>query len=342
MSGYGYAASLQPFPFESYQDLGSLVEVTSPGSRALSTLALAKSVSGLVEAALVAAGLGRPEDFPPDSTGKVALVERGELFYSDKVQNATNAGAAAVIVYNNEPGIIAAQLREPSAIPAVTISQEDGQALLSLLQAGPVTLRVEVNAETKTLESRNVVAQPPGQDCRVVAGGHYDSVPAGPGANDNASGTAVVMEMARVLAADGQMDDVCFALFGAEEVGLLGSAHYVSALDAQARSRVRGMLNFDMLAVGDRWPLVGSAEIVQLAAQAAETLGISHEVADAPPNVGSDHSSFIDAGIPAMLFNCFCDEHYHTADDRLEFVQGERLAQAGAIGLGVIEALLRQ
>ena len=72
-------------------------------------------------------------------------------------------------------------------------------------------------------------------------GGHYDSVPAGPGANDNASGTATALEIASVLAADGELDDVCFVLFGAEEVGLIGSGAFVRSLSPDERSDVQGM-----------------------------------------------------------------------------------------------------
>src|SRR3990172_8745254 len=102
------------------------------------------------------------------------------------------------------------------------------------------------------------------------------------------------------------------------------------------------MLNFDMLAVGSGWPLLGSSELVDVVAAEAKRLDLLYEGSDsAPPNVGSDHTPFnharfIEAGIPAVLFNCFCDDHYHTPEDRFEFVQRERLAEAGALGLAVV------
>jgi len=103
------------------------------------------------------------------------------------------------------------------------------------------------------------------------------------------------------------------------------------------------MLNFDMLAVGSGWPLLGSSELVDVVAAEAKRLDLLYEVSDsAPPNVGSDHARFIDAGIPAVLFNCFCDDRYHTPEDRFEFVQRERLAEAGALGLAVVNALLKR
>src|SRR2546427_90728 len=81
------------------------------------------------------------------------------------------------------------------------------------VDAGATTVRLTVDTRTETRDSHNVVAKPPGKQCRLVVGGHYDSVPAGPGANDNASGTATAIEMARAMAADGTLDPVCFVLF---------------------------------------------------------------------------------------------------------------------------------
>jgi Zn-dependent M28 family amino/carboxypeptidase len=100
------------------------------------------------------------------------------------------------------------------------------------------------------------------------------------------------------------------------------------------------MLNFDMLAVGTELPFVGTDPLSALATQVADSLRIPGRASAEPPGVGSDHASFIQLGIPAILFNCFCDPHYHTAKDRIEFVQPERLTQAGEIGLEMVAALV--
>jgi aminopeptidase YwaD len=342
LDAYGYDTSLQDFPIEVFVDVKTGLAVTAPERRDIQTLAIGGSSSGTAEGGLVSAGLGRPGEFPGGLTGKVVLLQRGELTFTDKVQNAASAGAAAAIIYNNQPGAFRWRVSGATAIPAVAISQEDGQALLELLKTGPVNVRAEVQTETRSGESQNVVAKPPGGgECRLILGGHYDSVPDGPGANDNASGTATVMEIARVLAAQGRQDGACFTLFGSEEIGLVGSAHFVDSLSDDQRRRITGMLNFDMLAVGGGWPLVGSPEIVDLAASKAQALGLPYEAyAELPTNVGSDHANFIAAGIPSVMFNCFCDPNYHTANDRFEFVQEDRLRDAGALGLAVAEALL--
>ena len=101
------------------------------------------------------------------------------------------------------------------------------------------------------------------------------------------------------------------------------------------------MLNFDMLSVGDTWPLIGSPEVTDIAVVEAQELGVPYRVSRTlPDNLGSDQASFTQAGVPAMIFNCFCDENYHTAEDKFEFVSETRLAEAGIMGLGMIETLL--
>lgn len=344
LSGYGYDTSLQPFPFETFVGQTSL-ELLSPETRVIEAVALGRSAAGSAEDELIDAGLGRPEDFPADSSGKIAVIKRGVLFFHDKVSNAERAGATAVIIFNNQSGMFQGSLNDASTIPAVSISEEDGRVLLDLMLSAltprPVAVRLDVQTETISGQSQNVVARSPEGQCRLVIGGHYDSVPEGPGANDNASGTSVIIELARVLAGDGEFDDVCFALFGSEEIGLFGSAAYVSALTAGEKSEIEGMLNFDMLSVGDGWPLSGSLGVADVAGAEAERLGLSYSVETAlPEQLGSDHQNFIEAGIPAMIFNCFCDERYHTADDRFEFVEEARLEEAGSMALGTIAALL--
>jgi aminopeptidase YwaD len=338
LAGFGYQASNQEFQIDVVTDTGTGLTLVPANGPNLSASALGGSADGHIEAPIVAAGIGRVEDFPPDTTGKVALIERGELTFGMKVANAAGAGAAGVIVYNNQPGAFNGQLSSRSSIPAATVSREDGQSLLGM---APVTVRLDVRTVSQTLPSYNVVAKPPDGTCQIVVGGHLDSVPAGPGANDNASGTSVVIEMARTRAARGQIDGVCYVLFGSEEIGLVGSAHYVESLTAAELEALEAMLNFDMLGVGDTWPLIGSPSLTSIAVAEAQEIGVPYSVSGAlPENLGSDHSNFIARGVPSIIFNCFCDPNYHTAGDKFELVEEPRLGEAGAIGLGMIEQLL--
>ena len=344
LAKYGYDASLQPFPIQTFVDVKTALDLLSPQQRPVDAAALGGSTSGTIESSLVSAGRGFPQEFPAGTSGSVVLIERGDNTFSEKAANATAAGAAGVIIYNNDSGSFNGQLSGDSRIPAAAVSREDGQALLDLVDAGATTVRLTVDTRTETRDSHNVVAKPPGKQCRLVVGGHYDSVPAGPGANDNASGTATAIEMARAMAADGTLDPVCFVLFGSEELGLLGSDAYVRSLSPDEKAALKAMLNFDMLAVGDAWPLAGSQSVVSIAAQEADRLSIPHSADQllGGRSGASDHASFINNGIPAMLFNCFCDSNYHSAGDRFEFVREDRLAQAGALGMATAQALLAQ
>lgn len=339
LAAIGYVTELQPFPIDSYEVINSNLDVSgAEGTTAVVATPLTGSPSATATGQLVPAGLGYADDFPDEVAGNVALIERGVLAFSEKVANAEAAGAVAAVIYNNEAGPFSGQFGATPGIPAVAIAREDGESLLDRIADDNLTATVDVEISVLRGESQNVVARPADGDCRIVVGGHYDSVPAGPGANDNGSGTAVVIEVARTLAANGG-GDVCFALFGAEEIGLVGSQAYVAALSPEDLSDLQAMLNLDMLGVGAGWPLSGSTALVDLAGEVAEALAIPYRIAGAEPG-GSDHLPFIEAGVPALIFNCFCDPNYHTDGDRFDGLQRERIEQAGALGLGLLEALL--
>jgi aminopeptidase YwaD len=190
---YGYPVELHAFQFPFFEARTVQVQVLGAAPRAVTAQALlltAPTPAAGIEAELVAAGLGRPEDFEGRRvSGAIVLVERGVITFREKVAAAAARGAAAVIVYNNQPGIVAGTLQQRSEIPAVIISQDDGRQLLEAVQRGAVRLRVVVDAVHETRTTSNVVATKRGTvrpDEIVVVGGHYDSVPRSPGANDNA------------------------------------------------------------------------------------------------------------------------------------------------------------
>ena len=99
--------------------------------------------------------------------------------------------------------------------------------------------------------SFNLVAEWPAGDAQhvVMTGGHLDSVATGPGINDNGTGTAGILETALAFAASGQTprNRVKFAFWGAEELGLLGSKHYMSSLPTAEKDKIELYLNFDMI-----------------------------------------------------------------------------------------------
>jgi aminopeptidase YwaD len=263
--------------------------------------------------------------------GRIALIERGELSFSDKVANAAANGAAAVVIYNNAEGPYRGELQEESQIPAVSLSQAEGRQLQALLAEGPLTVHLFARSAQETKTSQNVIGRPPQDDCRVIVGAHYDSVAAGPGANDNASGSATLLEIARVLDLSGQEEGVCFVAFGAEEPGLLGSRHFVTTLTSQGQPRPQAMVDLDMVGAGDEWQLMGSPSLVEKIDQGAAALGLNPVPIE--PSLDSDHISFIQADIPAVLIYRSGDPRQHTQSDRAEFVQPQLLEEAAKLAL---------
>ncbi|MCJ7510562.1 MAG: M28 family metallopeptidase [Dehalococcoidia bacterium] len=338
LTTYGYQTEVQEFTSRYYVEEPSVLEVVLPTPLSLDPSALRLSASGEVTAELVSAGLGRPQDFPPEgSKGRIALIERGELSFADKVTNAAANGAAAVIIYNNVEGPFQGELQKESPIPALSLSQAEGRQLQALLAEGPLTVHLLAKSGQETKTSQNVIARPPQDDCRVIVGAHYDSVAAGPGANDNASGSATLLEIARVLDLRGQEEGVCFVAFGAEETGLFGSRHFVASLASQDQPSPQAMVNLDMVGVGNEWQLMGSPSLVEKIDQGAAALGLDPVPIES--SLESDHISFTDAGIPAILIYRFEDPHQHTEYDRAEFVQPQLLEEAAKLTLLALDEL---
>ncbi|WBQ03257.1 M28 family metallopeptidase [Kribbella sp. CA-293567] len=170
----------------------------------------------------------------------------------------------------------------------------------------------------------------------VLITAHLDSVnlaggagASAPGADDNGSGSAGVLELGRLIASRTWEHDVRLILFGGEEQGLFGSKQYVAALPAAERSRIRAVLNMDMIASKNsavptvllEGASVSSGQIGDLAAAAATYTGLKVETSLNP--FASDHVPFINAGLPAVLTIEGADSangHIHSADDKLEFL----------------------
>jgi Zn-dependent M28 family amino/carboxypeptidase len=182
--------------------------------------------------------------------GAVVLVDRGTCPFSQKEKVAAQRGAVAMVVADNAvEEKMGGTLGETTdvKIPAVSVTKSDGALLRTIV--GPAT--VQLSAETKNVSARNVVAQTKtGSTSDVVmAGAHLDSVPEGPGINDNGSGVAAVLETALQLGSSpGIHNAVRFGFWGAEELGLIGSRKYVESLDINALKDIALYLNFDMLA----------------------------------------------------------------------------------------------
>jgi Zn-dependent M28 family amino/carboxypeptidase len=217
----------------------------------------------------------------------------------------------------------------------VSIDQDAGRQLTNAAQ--PFEARIVVTPPKGT--AYNVVARPKGaQTCDTVTGGHYDSVPVTRGADDNAAGTATVLELARVVAATKLRAYHCFVLFSAEEFGLFGSRAYVQALDSDARRALRGMVNLDTVGTSGGLDLLGSDDLVEVASIAAQKIGVETTKASLPPNTGSDHLSFQNADISAVMLYRE-DDLIHTPQDAIDRIVPASLAETVSVALATLEAL---
>jgi Zn-dependent M28 family amino/carboxypeptidase len=161
-----------------------------------------------------------------DVKGKIPLVKRGTCAFADKVKIAKQLGASAVIFYNNAPGknISGATLQAGNVgklVPSGLITLEDGETWSKRLTEGD-TLKVTliVDAVMETRPCYNIISETKEGDANnvVMLGAHLDSVLAGPGVNDDGSGTAALLEiMGSFKKYKGFKNKVRFAWWGAEE-----------------------------------------------------------------------------------------------------------------------------
>ena len=256
-----------------------------------------------------------PDDFAGVPAGSVVLIRRGTCPFGQKVTNAAAAGAAAALVANNVDGpLTQATLGDVTgAVPTAGVSKADGDTLAGRAGA-PVTLVLATTIEER--QSRNVIAQTATGDVDnvVMAGAHLDSVPEGPGINDNGSGTAALLETAVQLGgAPAVTNAVRFAFWGAEEEGLIGSTAYVGGLGEADREKISLYLNLDMVGSPNAGYLAydgdnsdnegagpgpeGSATVERVLLEQLSSTGVAAAGTDFDGR--SDYGPFVAVGIPS-------------------------------------------
>ncbi|MGY1698738.1 M28 family peptidase [Geodermatophilus sp. SYSU D00766] len=259
----------------------------------------------------------------------IALVQRGTCFFGTKAYYAEQAGAEAVIVFNqgNAPDRLelivadASSVDEPipgapgpvtHGIPVVGASFADG---VELAAEGSTAYVHVLPAETRT--DYNVIAELPGKntDNVVMAGAHLDSVTEGPGINDDGSGTAALLETALLLANSHPQNTLRFGFWAAEEQGLVGSTDYVEGLSQAEQDRIALYMNYDMIGSPNYIFMVYDADestfpapegiTIPEGSEAIEDVYESYYTLVGEPyddtafDARSDYQAFIEAGIPA-------------------------------------------
>ena len=320
----GYNVTVQPFQFQTFVSLfpSILEQVAPPPAGPIVNSIMSYSGSGDVTASVTALPAPSADatpgceaaDFAGFPAGNIALISRGACTFGIKATNAYNAGASGVVIYNNTAGALNGTLGNTFTldIPVVAVTQTVGQQLAAtpglVLRIKTETLRgiattYNVLAESKTGDPNNV----------VMVGAHLDSVNAGPGIQDNGTGSAAILEVAEQMKNVTTRNKVRFALWGAEESNLVGSTYYVNNLSLEERQKIALYLNFDMIgspnhvffiydgddsdAVGNGAGPAGSAAIEKTFESYYSMKGLPFKGTDFSGR--SDYGPFIAVGIPS-------------------------------------------
>ncbi|WP_102273749.1 M28 family peptidase [Cytobacillus massiliigabonensis] len=342
----GYKTEIQPFPIYDFKTNYVKVKI-GDADLGGTPHAFSGSASGKVTAPLVHVGKATPEEVG-DVKGKIVLVERGDISFIEKISNVLEKGAVGVLMYNNaDEGNSFGQAADGQNIPAVAITKADGLKLVDQLKAKEISVSLDVDIEKIEKTSYNVIATKPATEKKntgqiVTVGAHHDSVPGGPGANDDASGVSAVLELARLFAKEKTDTEIRFLTFGSEERGLVGSSYYASKLPKADVDKMVAHFQMDMIggrdAGGDNeagglimYTIDGKKNLVTDLG-ATSSYHIFNEVLPYGQLGRSDHQPFHDLGIPSALFiHSPVEPWYHQPTDTLDKIDKNKLLQVAKI-----------
>ncbi len=234
-----------------------------------------------------------------------------------------NGGGAAVPPENSQPGVFASEYLTQltaagprTAGTATEIAAADW--IKTTLEGMGYTVTREsfdYDADGVASKSENIIAVKKGlSDKTVILGAHYDSMDAGKGVDDNASGVSVMLEAAKALKDVETPQTIEFIFFGAEEAGLYGSAYHVSKMTPEVIANTVLMVNYDSLVAGDTAYVYGDAgangkfrdRTLAIASEKGLNLitqpGENPEFPAGTTGDWSDHASFKAAGVPYIYF----------------------------------------
>jgi Zn-dependent M28 family amino/carboxypeptidase len=316
-----YDVTIQPF--SNYVQVSGAVNSFSINNQTVNgtLFEYSNSTAGVVTAPLVAvSNFGcEASDYPAGVSGNIALISRGSCDFGLKSALAGGAGAVAAVIYNNVAATVSGTLGPPPReegpyVATVGISQAQGQAYLSQLSSGTeLSASLDVLTDIQIVTTSNVLATSKCGDKnnQLALGAHTDSVGAGPGINDDGSGTVGILNVAKALAKYNVKNAVTFGFWSGEESGLLGSTYFVENLSPEESLKIRAYLNFDMIASpnyvhqiydgdGSAYGLTGpdgSDDIEEFFEKYFVRAGVPSNATEF--NGRSDYGPFLDANIPA-------------------------------------------
>lgn len=349
---------LEEFPIIGWERGESALTMTAPATRALPCIALPPAPACDIEAEALDLGYGLDPDFAAAGDavkGKIVLVRAGAppgqrpSHRLEKYIRAQQAGAAAFLFFDGEPGMLAATgslHSDPDGpfetlLPGAGLAYEIGLELTRWLSRGPVTLRLRMTNRARRDVSWNVVgdlrgASAAGSGPQVLVCGHLDGHDIAQGAIDNASGVVAVSEVARALAgqADALGGSVRFVAYGAEELGMIGSYAYAASHRAELDD-LRFIFNLDC--VGTSGPLglylQNCSELTPIFRRLGQEMGGDYSVQEALIPF-SDQFPFTLEGVPSAFIATGGGGPRgwgHTAADTLDKVDVRAIRNAAAV-----------
>jgi len=237
---------------------------------------------------------------------------------------------------------IMAEYVEKENAPAVSMAHDD---VLNVLK-GPRRLKIVTELNKVTARSQNVLAEVPGviEDEDILVGGHYDTVRSVMGAHDNAAGTAVVLELARIFAREKPNRTLRVAAFGSEELGLRGSFHHVE--NPENIKNLKLCLDYDVhgILLGNLSAVIlGPEDLKSLISFTAKELGIPLQASSELGMGGSDHMPLAFYGVPSVMLSRAggAAQIIHTDLEDLRWCGPEAFVLAGKLSQTLLERLLR-
>ncbi|BAO39279.1 aminopeptidase Y [Kluyveromyces marxianus] len=246
----------------------------------------------------------------------IALIERGQCPFGEKSKLAGKHGFKAALIYDNDPTSkdgIRGTLEKPTkhTVATVGVSYKQGKKLIEAIELhlGEYSLFFEVDSFVKSIKTKNIIADTKHGDPEniVALGAHSDSVEAGPGINDDGSGSISLLTVAKELTHYKINNKVRFAWWAAEEEGLLGSTYYADHLTPEENAKVRLFMDYDMMAspnyeyevydANNKDHPAGSEELKNLYIDYYKSKNLNYTLV--PFDGRSDYVGFINNGIPA-------------------------------------------
>jgi len=277
--------------------------------------------------------------------GKFVLLDhnserQGTPHFVSLIDIAENEGALGVLMSSRFPGNIIQSMgahRFGTPIPCVSISYEDALFLRQTATKGPTEIQLEVISEMQNEQAKNVIGLQVGKELpheSILISSHTDTTNGSPGANDNASGVAGVLELAKYFSSRKNKKTLIFAAFSGEEGGCIGSSQFLEK-HCKDLGDIRAVINLDGISIGNkiwqpseaiRYPYghLPGKKVKPPAWLSGLVAGVFHSygfrIEHYPDLTCFDEGPFLAAGIPATgLHTAPPSPYQHSPMDRPEY-----------------------